>query len=50
MLQSALPFCTEHLVDTVRDYYVIDTVHVFLPKCPLTTGRSRFNADEIQIG
>jgi len=25
--------------------YVIDTVQVFLPKCPLTTIRSRFSAN-----
>ena len=29
--------------------YVIDTVQVFLPKCPLITVRSRFSADELQI-
>ena len=29
--------------------YVIDTERVFLPKCPLTTVRSRFSADELQI-
>ena len=29
--------------------FVIDTVRVFLPKCPLTTIRSRFSADELQI-
>jgi len=30
-------------------FYVIDTVRVFLPTCPLTTVRSRFNADKLQI-
>jgi len=30
-------------------HLVIDTVRVFLPKCPLTTVRSRFSADELQI-
>ena len=29
-------------------HYVIYTVRVFLPKCPLTTGISRFIADELQ--
>jgi len=29
--------------------FVIYTVRVFLPKCPLTTVRRRFSADEIQI-
>jgi len=29
--------------------YVIDTVRVFLPKCPLTTVGNRFSADELQI-
>jgi len=29
--------------------YVIDTVQVFHPKCPLTTARRRFSADELQI-
>ena len=29
--------------------YVIDTVRVFFPKCPLTTVRNRFSADELQI-
>ena len=29
--------------------YVIDTVRVFLPKCPLITVRNRFSADELQI-
>jgi len=29
--------------------YVIDTVRVFIPKCPLTTIGSRFSADELQI-
>jgi len=29
--------------------YVIYTVRVVLPKCPLTTVRSRFIADELQI-
>jgi len=29
--------------------YVIDTVRVFLPKCPLTTVRSWFSADEQQM-
>ena len=28
---------------------VIDIVGVFLPKCPLTTVRSRFSADELQL-
>ena len=28
---------------------VIDTVRVFLPKCPLTTVRSRFSVVELQI-
>jgi len=28
---------------------VIDNVRVFLPKCPLTTVRSRFSVDELQI-
>ena len=27
----------------------IDTVRVFLPKCPLSTVRSRFSADELQL-
>ena len=30
-------------------FYVIDNVRSFLPKCPLTTVRSRFSADELQI-
>ena len=30
-------------------HYVIYTVRVFLPKCPLETVRSRFRADELQI-
>ena len=29
--------------------YVRDTVRVFIPKCPLTTARSRFSVEEIQI-
>jgi len=29
--------------------YVINTVGVFHPKCPLTTVRSRFSAEELQI-
>ena len=29
--------------------YVIDTVQDFLPKCPLTTVRSRFSTDKLQI-
>jgi len=29
--------------------YVIDTVRVFLPMCPLTTVRSRFSTDELHI-
>ena len=29
--------------------YIINTVRVCLPKCPLTTVRSRFSADELQI-
>ena len=28
---------------------VMDTVQVFLPKCPLTTVRSRFSADELNL-
>jgi len=28
---------------------VIDTVQVYLPQCPLTTVRSRYSADELQI-
>jgi len=31
------------------DDYVIDTKRVFLPKCPLTTVRSHFSADDLQI-
>ena len=31
-----------------EDIYVIDTVRVFLPKCPLTTVRSCFSADKLQ--
>ena len=33
----------------VYNLYVLDTVRVFLPKCPLTTVRSRFSADELQL-
>jgi len=29
--------------------YIIDTVREFLPKCSLTTVRSRFSADQLQI-
>ena len=29
--------------------YVLDNVHVFLPKYSLTTVKSRFNADELQL-
>ena len=29
--------------------HVLDTVRVFLPKCPLTTVRSSLSADELHI-
>ena len=32
-----------------RQRYVLYTVRVLLPKCPLTTVRSRFSADKLQI-
>ena len=32
-----------------KQIWVIDTVRVFLQKCPLTTVRSRFSADELQL-
>ena len=38
-----------HLLIYIYNLFVIDTVQVFLPKCPLTTVRSRFSADELQI-
>ena len=37
---------TVHLRVFTLNQYVIDTVRVFLPKCPLTTVRSQFSADE----
>ena len=39
------------LAEMYGDYVIcnIDTVWVFLPKCPLTTVRCRFSADKLQI-
>ena len=33
----------------IKALLVIDTVSVFLSKCPLTAVRNRFSADELQL-
>mgnify|MGYP007133293376 CR=1 FL=1 len=38
-----------HLLIYIYNLFAIDTVRVFLPKCPLTTVKSRFSADKLQI-